>query len=198
MTEMEYRVTNHDWYAIVRSFIILGLAFLFVSVFSIATGVIDPMWLHFTTGGTVVKLIGVVVSFSGSCYLGIKWAAQLFDKKGSMIIEAETVTITKGGKEIQIYLHDIKEVDVRIFASYGDRKEKKGKLLGPMYVEYIVVTEAGILCESCSVLEGWEKMDKKLVSRESFQPEYTIDIAYRQLEKIVKEKKREETVKITE
>ena len=190
MTETEYRVTNHEWYSIVRSFMVMGLMFLLISVFTLITDAIDPEWLHFTIGGTIVKAIGIAASMVGAVFLSVKWSAKLFDKKSSMAIVDETITITRGSKKVQIYLHEISEVRKRTFAAYNDKKDKDARIFGSLYVEYIVVTERGVFCESCSVAEGWEKMDKKLMSQDGFIPKYTIDEAYSKLEVIVREQKR--------
>jgi len=198
MTDMQYRVTNHEWYSIVRSFIVVGLMFLFVTLFSLATSLLDPMWLNFSIGGTVVKSIGIIISVCASVFLSVKWSVKLFDKKSSMTISDETITIKKGKKETKIYLHDISEVRKRVFASYSDRKDRDSRLFGPLYVEYIVVTGRGVFCESCSVAEGREKMEGKILNKDGFLPKYTIDETYSKLEKIVEEHKKSMEQKVAE
>ena len=196
MKAMEYRVTNHEWYAIVRSFIIVGMMFVFVYITGLLMGLVDSQWLHFSMGGTVVKAISALISIGGGTYCGIKWTAKLFDKKSTMVIDDEKVILTKSGKQYQLDLSDIKEVRKRIFVAYGDRKDKDSKIFGPLYVEYVVVSERGVLCESCSVAEGWEKMEKKFLNKDGFIPEYTINEAYKKLEAIVEERKRCEAEKL--
>ena len=192
LKKIEYRVTNHEWYAIVRSFMIVGVMFFIIAILSFVFDRIDPLWLHFTIGGTIVKAGGIIIFVSGGAYFSVICARKLFDKMSIMAIEPEMITITRGSKVVQIYLHDISDIKKRVFAAYDDKKEKDSKIFGPMYAEYIVTTSRGVFCQSCSVAEGWEKMEKKIFNKEGFLPKYTIDEAYGEIEKLVKERKARE------
>ncbi|MDL2249002.1 hypothetical protein LJB89_04850 [Tyzzerella sp. OttesenSCG-928-J15] len=189
MKETEYRITNHEWYSIASSFAVVCLCFLFVATYSLLLDyTLDFEWLHFSTAGSVIKGAGAVVSLVGGTYLGFKWIRGVFDKTATMTIDDLSVTISKKGKEYQIYFTDIESVEKRIFASINDRYTKDRKFLGPMFVEYAIRTDKGVYYEYCSVAEGWEKVGKDVFNKNAFKPRYSIEDAFSPLEEIVKKR----------
>ena len=176
MKELKFRYTNHEWYSLVRSFLILVFLVLFVSVIDIVLLALPLDWqaMH----GSVIRSIGLIIGAAGGAYVGFKIACRLFDKEGSVVLTNNEVIVKLGKKERTFAIQDIEDVYGETFAKFDGLRFKNTKTMGPLYTKHAIVTERGEFFVLASIEEGWEKSRGVVLGKDNPIPTYSLDIAF--------------------
>ena len=173
MKELRFRYTNHEWYSLVRSFLILIGMILVASVIDIVLLALPVNWL--SAVGTVVRSVGLVIGLSVGAYLGFRTSRKLFDKEGTVTLADDKITIKLGKKEREFDITDIEEITRDTFAKFDGLRFKDTKSFGPLFTKHSIVTEKGEFSVMSSIAEGWEKTG---LGKDNPIPIYSLDDAF--------------------
>ena len=185
MKELKFRYTNHDWYSLARSFLILIFVVLIVSIIDVILLAIPLDWQ--AAFGVAVRSIGLVVGAVAGSYVGFKIACKLFDKHGSVVLADDKIIIKLGRKERTFAIKDITEVYGDTFAKYDGLRFRDAKTMGPLYTKHTIVTAKGEFFVLASIEEGWEKSGSTVFGKDNPIPTYSLDIAFDEVKDHVEE-----------
>lgn len=183
MKELKFRYTNHEWYSLVRSFLIMIGIVLIVSVIDFILLALPIDWQ--TTFGTVVRSIGLAVGAVAGVYLGFIISCKVFDKEGIAILNDGEIVLKLGKKEQRFFIKDIEEVCKDTFAKYDGLRFKDTKTIGPLYSKHSIVTARGEFSIMASIEEGWKKAGMSVLGKENPVPIYSVDEAFEKLSRHV-------------
>ena len=187
MKELKFRYTNHEWYSLVRSFLILIGVIVIVSAIDFVLLALPLDW-H-AVHGSVVRSVGLIIGGIGGGYIGFKITRRLFDKEGSVILTEDEVIVKLGKKERRFAIKDIDEVYGDTFAKYDGLRFKDTKALGPLYTKHAIVTARGEYIVTASIEEGWEKSRETVWGKDNPIPTYSLDVAFDEVRDYVEEVK---------
>jgi len=187
MKELKFRYTNHEWYSLVRSFLILIGVILIVSAIDFALLSLPFDW-H-ATSGSVIRSIGLVIGAICGGYIGFKIARRLFDREGSVTLTDKEVIVKLGKKEWNFEINDISEVYGDTFAKFDGLRFRDAKAFGPLYTKHAIVTARGEFFVTSSIEEGWVKAGSSIWGKDNPIPEYSLDVAFDEVRDYVEEVK---------
>jgi len=187
MKKLKFRYTNHEWYSLVRSFLIFIGVVLIVSAIDFVLLALPFDW-H-STSGTVVRSIGLIIGAICGGYIGFKISRKLFDKEGSVTITDNEILVRLGKKEWDFAINDIKEIYGDTFAKFDGLRFKDTKTFGPLYTKHAIITSKGEFFVTASIEEGWEKAGSTIWGKDNPIPEYSLDVAFDEVRDYVEEVK---------
>ena len=187
MKELKFRYTNHEWYSLVRSFLVLFGIILIVSAIDFTLLALPFDW-H-TTVGTVVRSTGLFIGAVCGGYIGFRISRKIFDKEGSVILTDDEVIVKLGKKERKFAIKDINEVYGDTFAKFDGLRFKDAKVFGPLYTKHSIVSARGEFFVLASIEEGWIKAGCTIWGKDNPIPEYSLDVAFDEVRDYVEEVK---------
>jgi len=198
MKELKFRYTDHGSYSLARSFLIMIGMVLIASGVDLIFIALPIDWQALGATSNVIRSILMALGAIAGIYLGFKASLKLFDREGVAILDADKLILKLGRKEHEFYIKDIEEVGKDIFAKYDGLRFKDTKPFGPLFTKHSIMTDKGEFLVMASVEEGWIKAGKSVFDKENPVPIYSIDDAFKEINRYVNEVKKHDTPKIHE